>query len=72
VGELGFPAEFYDLTQREREVALYVAVLGRQDKNIAHELGLAVGTISQRLKGVYRKMGVRNRNQLAMKMRDAA
>ena len=39
---------------------------GATDKEIARELGLAEGTVKAHVKGILRKLGVRNRTQAAV------
>lgn len=53
------------LSDREREVALCVA-RGDSNKEIARQLDLAERTIKAHLTGVFEKLGVRDRLQLAL------
>ena len=55
------------LTPREREVAGMVA-LGWSNKVIAYVLGIAEGTVKDRLTDVYRKNGLSNRTALAVRI----
>jgi DNA-binding NarL/FixJ family response regulator len=48
------------LTQRESEVAMLL-LQGLENKIIARELGLQVGTVKIHLHHIYRKLGVPNR-----------
>lgn len=59
------------LTPREVEV-LRAAALGETNKAIAERLGVAQGTLIAYLTQIYRKLGVRNRNQAAFIARSAA
>lgn len=52
------------LNERERQVAGFAAT-GESNKHIAYRLGLATSTIATHLGAVYRKLGVKNRAQLA-------
>jgi signal transduction histidine kinase/DNA-binding NarL/FixJ family response regulator len=52
-----------DLSQRENQVLEYL-FKGLQDKEIAHELGLATSTVSNYLQRIYRKTGTSNRSSL--------
>lgn len=60
----GHPA-LHGLSEREREVALCVA-RGESNKEIARQLDLAERTIKAHLTGVFEKLGVRDRLQLAL------
>ena len=53
----------FDLTERERQVLTFAA-LGLSNKQIAHQLGLAAGTIKVHLHSIYQKLGVPNRTAL--------
>ncbi|MBF9016390.1 MULTISPECIES: response regulator [unclassified Oceanispirochaeta] len=53
----------FDLSQREKQVLEYL-FKGLQDKEIAHELGLATSTVSNYLQRIYRKTGASNRSSL--------
>jgi DNA-binding CsgD family transcriptional regulator len=53
------------LTPREREVAME-AQLGKQNKVIAYELGIAVSTVSVLLSRAAKKFGVRGRRELVV------
>lgn len=53
------------LSEREREVALCVA-RGDSNKEIARQLALAERTIKAHLTGIFEKLGVRDRLQLAL------
>lgn len=55
------------LTPRERDVAL-LAARGLRNRQIAAELGLSVNTISNHLKRVYAKLGVRSRAELSWRL----
>ena len=48
------------LTQREAQVLALVS-RGWQNKQIAYDLGIAIGTVGQHLKSIYNKLGVSNR-----------
>ena len=52
------------LTGREREV-LGQVVVGKGNDAVAHELGIAPGTIAKHLENAYRKLGVHNRTAAA-------
>jgi DNA-binding NarL/FixJ family response regulator len=52
------------LTTRERQILEHVA-LGRENDEIALELGLASATVAKHLEHVYRKLGVPNRTAAA-------
>jgi len=53
------------LTQRETQVLVLVSH-GLQNKQIAHDLGIAIGTVGQHLKSIYNKLGVSNRTTASM------
>jgi DNA-binding CsgD family transcriptional regulator len=55
------------LTPRERAIARLVAE-GKQNKQIAHELGVTTPTIKAHLGAVYAKTRVRNRVELTLLM----
>lgn len=55
------------LSGREREVALCVA-RGESNKEIARKLDLAERTIKAHLTGIFEKLGVRDRLQLALRL----
>jgi DNA-binding CsgD family transcriptional regulator len=58
------------LTGAERRVA-ELAAEGRQNKEIAAELFLGVGTVERHLTSAYRKLGVRSRTELAGRLAKA-
>jgi ATP/maltotriose-dependent transcriptional regulator MalT len=51
-----------DLTQRETQI-LSLLMTGSSDREIAHELRVAPGTVRKHLDNLYRKHGVRRRAQ---------
>ncbi|GHA90893.1 response regulator transcription factor [Modicisalibacter luteus] len=53
------------LTERECDVALAVAA-GKSNKEVANELGIAERTVKTHLGAVFRKLGLRDRMQLAV------
>ena len=57
-----------ELTPQERQVAELVAA-GRRNREIAAELIVSVATVEARLTRIYRKLGVRNRTELARAVR---
>ncbi len=57
------------LTEREFEVALRAA-RGESNKAIARLLGIAVGTVKVHLHRTYRKLGLGNRVELALNLRE--
>lgn len=54
------------LTTRELDV-LNLICLGRSNEQIARELSISVNTVKVHLRGVYKKLGVRNRVSAATK-----
>ncbi len=52
------------LTRREREILDLVA-LGKENDEIAFDLGIASKTVAKHLQHVYAKLGVRNRTAAA-------
>jgi DNA-binding CsgD family transcriptional regulator len=57
------------LTDRERVVASHAA-LGRSNKRIAYDLGLAESAVAMRLSRAYKKLGVRSRVDLIQALRE--
>ena len=55
--------EFERLTTREREVVRFM-LLGHSSKSIAHCLDIAVGTVKNHRKNIYRKLVVRSQSAL--------
>jgi DNA-binding CsgD family transcriptional regulator len=53
------------LTQREGEILSLVSD-GKQNKEIALALGIAVHTVEQHLKHIYQKLGIGNRTEAAV------
>ena len=51
------------LTRREKEIA-FAVLLGKTDKQIAAECGIAYTTVRTHLKHIFEKLGVSGRNQL--------
>ena len=51
------------LSPRERAVALLIAG-GLSNKEVAHELGLRLGTVKIHVHNIFQKLGVRNRQSL--------
>ena len=51
------------LTRREKEIAM-AALLGKSDREIADECGIAYTTVRTHLGHVFEKLGVSGRNQL--------
>lgn len=60
-------AREYHLAPREKEI-LTLAVAGRQMKEMAQQLGLAVDTVKEYLGSVYRKVGVDGRGPLVARV----
>lgn len=60
VRETTRPGFFEKLSPREREVALLLA-RGRCNKDIAHDLGIAVGTVKDHVHAVLEKSGLSSR-----------
>jgi DNA-binding CsgD family transcriptional regulator len=57
------PVDADALSKRERDVVL-LAALGRQNKVIAYELGLAYSTVTTLLARAAKKLGARSRTEL--------
>ena len=55
--------EFERLTAREREVVRFI-LLGHSSKSIAHCLDIAVGTVKNHRKNIYRKLAIRSQSAL--------
>jgi DNA-binding CsgD family transcriptional regulator len=53
------------LTQREYEVLICISQ-GQQNKEIALALHIAVHTVEQHLKHIYRKLGIGNRTEASV------
>ncbi|MDR2193952.1 MAG: helix-turn-helix transcriptional regulator [Treponema sp.] len=60
--------ERYKITPRERETA-EIMLRGKNDKEIAHELGITVNTVQAHLKSIYRKTGAGGRFALSALVR---
>jgi DNA-binding NarL/FixJ family response regulator len=54
------------LSPRERAVALLIAG-GLSNKEVAHELGLRIGTVKVHVHNIFKKLGVRNRHSLIIR-----
>jgi len=63
------PEAVEELTPREKEVARRVAG-GATNKRVAAELGIAESTVKLHLHSAFTKLGVRNRTQLSLLVRD--
>ena len=62
----GAPAHPFDpLAPREREIAALVGK-GMRNRDIAAALGMSEGTVKVYLHGIYQKVGVENRTELAL------
>lgn len=57
------------LTDREREVARAIA-LGASNKEVARQLNITERTVKAHVSGLFTKLGVQDRLQLALKVRD--
>jgi len=57
------------LTAREREVLSYL-LEGASNKEIARELELQVVTVKLHIRGIFRKLGAKNRTQAALRARE--
>lgn len=62
--------DYLELTPRERELAALVAS-GLRNREIASRLGISEGTAKLHLYNVYKKLGVANRVELAIRMQGA-
>jgi len=62
-------SEIFSLTPRETEVLSYL-MKGVSNKEIANELGLQVVTVKLHVRGVCRKLDVKNRTQAALKAQE--
>ncbi len=58
-------SEARPLSARQQEI-LRLLSLGRSNKQIAEQLGLATGTVKQHMYALFRKLGVSNRTELAL------
>jgi DNA-binding CsgD family transcriptional regulator len=68
LGRVAPGRERAELTPAERRVAELVAA-GRRNREIAGELFVSVATVEANLTRIYRKLGVRNRTELARALR---
>ena len=64
------PEEPLSLTPRELELATLVAG-GLRNRDVATRLGISEGTAKLHLYNVYKKLGVANRVELVLRMRNA-
>ncbi|MEM9973899.1 MAG: response regulator transcription factor [Pseudomonadota bacterium] len=60
-------ANHASLTPRERDVGRHIA-RGQSNKEIARALGITVNTVNVHVGSIRRKLGVRNRTQIALNM----
>lgn len=63
------PSELANLTAREHDVLRFVSS-GADNKRIAEQFGITQRTVKAHLANLYRKLGVENRTQLALKARE--
>lgn len=66
--EISLTENFDCLTERERQVAILVA-RGESNKELARSLSLSERTIKAHLTSIFEKIGVRDRLQLALRVR---
>jgi len=59
-----------ELTRREREVAFWV-VRGESNKGVARRLGVSANTVNAHVGALLRKLGARNRTELAVRLAEA-
>jgi DNA-binding NarL/FixJ family response regulator len=59
------------LTRREREVAAFICE-GASNKEIARRLGLSSNTVNAHVSAILRKLGARNRIEVAIRLSDGA
>jgi DNA-binding CsgD family transcriptional regulator len=62
---MAMEARLRRLSLREAQVARLVAE-GRSDEQVAERLGIGVADVSTELAGVFRKLGLRSRTELAL------
>jgi DNA-binding NarL/FixJ family response regulator len=55
----------YVLTERQRDV-LHLVHRGKDNKEIAAQLGVSLGTVKQHLNVIFQRLGVRNRTMAAV------
>ncbi len=60
-------ADRASLTRREQDVCRHIA-RGHSNKEIARDLGITVNTVNVHVGSIRRKLGVRNRTQIALNM----
>lgn len=60
-----------ELTRREREVAFWV-VRGESNKGVARRLGVSANTVNAHVGALLRKLGARNRTELAVRLAEGA
>ena len=64
------PAPFPELTAREREV-LDLLAAGRNNRQIADQLGLSAKTVANHISAIFAKLQVADRTQAILRARDA-
>ena len=64
------PTPFPDLTAREREV-LDLLAAGRNNRQIAEQLGLSAKTVANHISAIFAKLQVADRTQAILRARDA-
>ena len=64
------PTPFPELTAREREV-LDLLAAGRNNRQIADQLGLSAKTVANHLSAIFAKLQVADRTQAILRARDA-
>ena len=62
-------ADFHKLTDREMDVAKAIAA-GASNKEVARQLAITERTVKAHVSGIFSKLGVGDRLQLALKMRE--
>jgi DNA-binding NarL/FixJ family response regulator len=63
------PPEWSPLSLREKQLVELIQQ-AKSNKEIAYELSLTVGSVKEYLHRIFRKLGVRNRTELALWKRD--
>lgn len=61
-------ANYFNLTDREKEVANLIISNGYKNQKIAEKLSISIDTVESHLKNIFKKLSIKNRSQMASKI----